>query len=63
MNKNKFVIGQKVYHKIGETKMGIIIDICYKFRSKQYEYCVTFDLLTASMWYFEDELTETPNFN
>ena len=61
-NTTRFQIGQKVYHVVGETKAGVIIDICYKFRTGQYEYCVTFDPLTSSMWYFEDELTETPNF-
>lgn len=60
---HKYSIGQKVYHVIGDNQIGIIIDMTYKFRENLTMYCVTFDVLSESLWYYEEELQESPNFN
>ena len=52
MKKNKFYIGQDVYHVTPESGKGIVIDITYTFSTGTYHY------LVATSWDVEHMCVE-----
>lgn len=60
MNTPKFKIGQKVYYVLSESKAGIVIDVQYSYKTKLFEYQVSFDPTIDSLWYDDLELSVNP---
>lgn len=60
MNKNKYNIGDRVYHVALESPQGIIIDIRYLFSTESYEYAVSF-AFDNTLWCQEHEITQSCN--
>lgn len=52
-----FQMNQEVYYKMVDSEKGIILDICYYYKSKSFHYLVGLDYMTR-IWVSEDELTE-----
>lgn len=62
MNKKpNFNIGDKVFHITKDSDEGIVIDICYWYKSNQYEYVVTTGFGKYDKVY-EEELTYNKTF-
>lgn len=59
--KTKYEIGQRVYHILPDTEMGIITDISYKARDKivWYLVCLGYD---REFWARENEISLTKTF-
>jgi heat shock protein HspQ len=63
MKEPKFNIGQRVYHILPESKVGVVVDIKYIYSSQRHEYSVVFDENTPVLDYHEHELTTHKNYN
>lgn len=57
MNKPSFSIGQKVYHILPESSVGVVIDIQYNYATDVYLYQVAFCESTESLFYHGHELS------
>ena len=62
MKKNKYNIGDKVYHITPESPTGIVVDIRYYFSSDDYEYHVAWSPSEYN-WYTGNELTVSKIYN
>ena len=60
--KNKFNIGDKVYHITPESPIGIVLDIRYYFRSDEYEYLISWGH-SDSTYATEDELSVNKRYD
>lgn len=58
INKPKFEINSEVYHISPGSGKGIILDVSYSFRLKQFRYRVTFGI-GIDDWYDEEEIDKT----
>lgn len=57
----KFQMGQKVYYKLPEGEEGIILDICYYYKSKSFNYLIGLDYVTRT-WVNESEITDVKEY-
>jgi len=62
MKEPVYKIGDRVYHSTPDSEQGVVIDVCYYFLSKQYQYQVAFSPVVASLWYYEHELQTNKTF-
>ena len=58
----EYNIGDRVFHIIPESTIGVVIDIRYIFSCRVFEYQVAFSENTESFWYHGHELSKTKNF-
>lgn len=61
MKKNKFTIGDKVYHRAPESQASIVIEIAYYFSSDTFQYLVA-ESYDKNSWCKEIELSEIKTF-
>jgi len=59
----RFDIGQTVYFTTPESDPGIVIDWKYCRRERSIMYMVSFGAGISSLYYYEEELSETKKFN
>lgn len=57
MKKPIYSIGQKVYHILPESSVGVVIDIQYSYATDSLVYQVCFCESTESLWYHGHELS------
>lgn len=62
MKKNKFNIGDKVYHITPESDQGVVLDCRYSIRENGWSYIVAFGAERESLLYYEDELNQSKTF-
>lgn len=62
MRKNKFNIGDRVYHITPESDMGVVLDAEYSLLNNRWLYRVTFSAVADALLYYEHELSETKIF-
>lgn len=62
MKKNKFNIGEKVYHITPDSDQGVVLDCHYSMRENAWSYIVTFGFERESLIYYEDELNVNKTF-
>lgn len=58
----KFQELEDVYHVTPESPKGVVIDINYNLRTRQFTYLVTFSATVPSLWYSEEELIKNRRF-
>jgi len=62
--RSKFEKDSYVYHVMGESRKGKIMDISYSVRHNESRYRVVFGLFSSEeLWCDEEELSETPIYN
>jgi len=59
----KYSIGQEVWSSVGDHQRGIVIDWMYSYRERVITYQVTFGADNASLYYYEEELSESPIYH
>lgn len=62
MIKNKFNIGDEVYHITPESDKGVVLDASYSLLYDKWEYKVTFGVKDNDYWYHEHELQTNKTF-
>lgn len=61
--KNKYNIGDKVYHATPESDQGIVVDWMYTRYAGVYKYYVTWGPNNTENWYLDVELSPTKVFD
>ena len=57
-------MGEFVYHRMEESRKGLIIDVSFSLRNGQVKYEVVFGVSSNDdVWCYEIELSDTPSFN
>lgn len=62
MTKNKFNIGDKVYHITPESEQGTVLEATYSLLNDKWQYRVTFGIKDSDYDYYEHELSNTIQF-
>jgi hypothetical protein len=62
MRKPKYIRGDKVFHVLPESPVGVVIDAIYRQSTGLWTYYVMFDPMIAALEYEEFELSDCKSF-